>query len=116
MPELYWYRCKYDLSDPAYDGDTLRLWVDLGFNIWIHRQIFRLRDIDAFEIRGLEREKGLVSRDALRQKLSKGKEILIKTNRDKKGKYGRMVADLYIDGLFINGWLVEEGHAEFKKY
>lgn len=113
---LYWYKSEYNLNKPAYDGDTLRLNIDLGFNIWIHGQIFRLKDIDAWEIRGEERPLGIISRDELRSRLESATIITIHTNKDKTGKYGRYIADLYIDGELINDWLVKEGYAEHKEY
>ena len=49
----------------VYDGDTITVDIDLGFYIHIHNQKFRLLYINAPEVRGSEREKGLISRDAL---------------------------------------------------
>ncbi|MCB0287156.1 MAG: nuclease, partial [Calditrichaeota bacterium] len=51
----------------VYDGDTCTVDIDLGFSMWIKGEKLRLFRINAPEIRGAEREKGLVSRDFLRE-------------------------------------------------
>lgn len=72
--------------------------------------------INAPEMRGDEREQGLISRDALRAKIPAGVEVIIKTVQDKKGKYGRYLAEIYLDDLNINKWLVDDGYAVYKDY
>ncbi|MBN86880.1 MAG: nuclease [Dehalococcoidia bacterium] len=94
-----------------YDGDTITADIDLGFGIVLHNQKIRLLRINAPEIRGEQREKGLVSRDALRNKIS-NKWIKVKTQKDKKGKYGRWLGELWLEEECINDWLVSEGLAE----
>jgi micrococcal nuclease len=76
--------------------------------------------INAPEVRGLERERGLASRDFLRA-LIEGKEVFLQTVRDQKGKYGRYLADIWLeqaDGswLNVNDYLVTHGHAEYRDY
>lgn len=115
MFELYEYKVKV-IS--VYDGDTITAEVDLGFKINFTEK-FRLARINTPEIRGEERPDGLISRDRLRE-LVLEKEAYIKTYKDKKGKYGRYLADLYIevDGSLtcLNDLLVNEGLAEYKEY
>ena len=45
----------------------------------------------------------------------RNKWIKIKTYKDKKGKYGRWLADVFIEEndtqLNVNDWLISEGHA-----
>jgi micrococcal nuclease len=79
----------------VYDGDTITADVDLGLGVWVHGQKLRLYGINAPEVRGEERVEGLASRDALRAMLPTGKSIVIATKRDKKGKYGRWLAEVY---------------------
>jgi micrococcal nuclease len=98
----------------VYDGDTITVDIDLGFGMTACNQKVRLLKINAPEIRGKERPKGLKSRDALRSKIA-NKWIIIKTKKDKKGKYGRWLAEVWIDDLCINDWLISEGLAtEYK--
>ena len=102
-----------------YDGDTITVIIDLGFSITT-KQIVRLYGIDTPEIRGESRAQGLVSRDYLRERLftalDEKKTIIIKTHKDKKGKYGRWIGEVFVDGVDINKELVTEGLAIFKSY
>ena len=95
----------------VYDGDTVTVDIDLGFNVMLHKQKIRLLRINAPEVRGQEREVGLKSRDALRQKID-GKWIRLKTQKDKKGKYGRWLGEVWLDDECVNDWLIREGFAE----
>ena len=95
----------------VYDGDTVTLDISLGFNITMHKQKVRLLGINTPEVRGEERELGLISRDRLRE-LIDGKDVVIVTHKDKGGKYGRLLATIYLDGVNINQQLVDEGFAK----
>lgn len=95
----------------VYDGDTIRVDVDLGMDIWQHDISLRLYGINAPEVRGDERPQGLVSRDWLRDQLPVGTEIVVETIKDKKGKYGRYLAVLWLEGVDLNRKMVDEGLA-----
>jgi micrococcal nuclease len=108
----------------VYDGDTITCIVDCGFNLGIQKTKIRLHGIDTPELRGSEREIGLVVRDELRKKIL-NKHILLKTIKDKTGKYGRFLGKIYIKDepnennknnetcsyLCINDWLLENNYA-----
>lgn len=100
----------------VYDGDTVTAIVDLGFNV-LTVQKLRLAEIDTPELRGSERENGLIVRDVVR-KIILNKEVLIQTIKDKKGKYGRYIAKIYIDidgdGVldYLNKWLLDNNLAK----
>lgn len=93
----------------VYDGDTVTAVVDLGF---LHYQEMKLRlyGIDTPELRGEEREEGLVVRDIVREMIL-DREVEIHSYKDKQGKYGRYLATIIVDGLDLNQWLVDNGHA-----
>ena len=95
----------------VYDGDTITVDLDLGFDILLKNQKIRLSRINTPEVRGKSRPEGLKSRDALREKIS-NKWVIIKTQKDKKGKYGRWLGEVWIDKVCMNDWLLSEGHAE----
>ncbi|MDA8870352.1 thermonuclease family protein [Rhizobiaceae bacterium] len=95
----------------VYDGDTVTANVDLGFKTWRMDEKLRLYGIDAPEMRGAEREAGLVSRDALRAKILE-RDVTICTYKDTTGKYGRYLADIYLGDENVNAWLIAEGFAE----
>ena len=76
----------------------------------------RLYGLNTPEIRGDEREDGLVSRDALREKILE-KTVVLKTIKDATGKYGRYLGVILTEeGLNVNEWLIENGFAEAKVY
>ena len=93
----------------VYDGDTITIDIDLGFNIVLKDQKIRLLGVNTTELRGEEKEEGLKVRDAVR-KLILNKEIIIKTERDKKGRYGRWLAVIYIGELNLNQMLIDKGY------
>lgn len=95
----------------VYDGDTVTADVDLGFKTWRRGEKLRLVGIDAPEVRGEERLEGLKSRDALRERIL-GKNVIICTIKDKTGKFGRYLAEIYLDDENINKWLVENSYAQ----
>ena len=104
---MYNYRAK--IID-VYDGDTVTAMVDLGF---LHFQEMKLRlyGINTPELRGEEKEAGMVVRDILRVMVL-DKEVEIRSYKDKQGKYGRYLANIFLDGLDVNQWLVDNGHAK----
>ena len=112
---MYEYRAKVE---KIYDGDTITVEIVLGFGVYKTERL-RLSGIDAPELRGEQRPYGLVSRDKLRE-LILGQEVIIKTYKDKKGKYGRYIADIYIDSesgmVCVNDWLVENNLAIYREY
>ena len=100
--------------------DTVTANIDLGFHMWIHGEKLRLARINAPEVRGKEKKQGKVSRDWLRKKIL-GKTIIIQTTKrkngkEKQGKYGRYIVELYQNGENINDRLVKSGLAKYKDY
>jgi micrococcal nuclease len=92
------------------DGDTVDVEVDLGFGVKI-TQRFRLYSINAPEMRGDQRERGQAARQFLIDLIA-DEDIMVKTYKDKQGKYGRYLADLFtIDMDCINDIMIKNGHA-----
>jgi micrococcal nuclease len=105
---LYTYRATVT---SVYDGDTITCTISLGFDIELKDQKIRLLGINAPEVRGEQRESGLVTRDRLREKID-GKQVLLKTKKDKKGKYGRWLGTIWLGEEDVNQWLLTEGLAK----
>ena len=92
----------------VYDGDTFRVDIDslspiVGKNIRI-----RLNGVDTPEIQGKcqhEKDLALKARDFVRNKLANAKEI--KLTKLQRGKYFRVVADVYVDGVSLEQELLE---------
>lgn len=114
---LYHYKAKVT---SVYDGDTCTVDIDLGIHTWVRGEKLRLHRINAPEMRGSEKAEGKKSRDFLRGQIQ-NKEVTLQTIKDKKGKYGRYLAEIWIEnekGEFVNvnDLLVEKGFAEYKEY
>jgi micrococcal nuclease len=92
------------------DGDTIIVDIDLGFSLTLKNQSLRLARVNAPELKGSSREAGEKTRDALIQRISNQK-IQIKTHKVEKDKYGRILADVFLQGHCINDWLLLEGYA-----
>lgn len=116
MEKTYLYTYSAHVT-AVYDGDTVTVDIDLGLKIWQRGEKLRLYGINAPEMRGEEREQGIVSRDRLRE-LILDQDVIIKTYLDKSGKYGRLLATIYLDGIekSVNQILVDEGLAEEREY
>lgn len=118
MDKIHLYHYKAEVTS-VYDGDTITVDIDLGLKTKVVGEKLRLHRINAAEVRGEEREAGLVSRDYLRSRID-GKTIYIQTIKDKRGKYGRYIAEIWLeeDGTWvnINDELVAKGLAVYKEY
>jgi micrococcal nuclease len=103
----YVYRAKIV---SVYDGDTMTAIVDLGFKATLEMKL-RLLYIDTPELRGDELEEGRRVRDLVREMVL-GKDVIIRTEKDRSGKYGRYLAEVFIDDINLNMFLLENGHAK----
>jgi endonuclease YncB( thermonuclease family) len=96
----------------VYDGDTITIAAKLPFeDAVIYRFSVRLNGIDTPEIKGKtddEKEAAKNVRNALTE-LILNKNITLKNVNNEK--YGRILADVYLDDLHINEWLVKERFA-----
>jgi micrococcal nuclease len=105
------YEYKATIKD-VYDGDTVTAIVDLGFHNQTTIKV-RLHGINTPELEKTTREAGIKSRDRLRE-LILGKEVVIKTFKDKQEKFGRWLGEIYLPGnleLSVNQILLNEGLA-----
>ncbi len=114
--ELFHYNARVQ---SVYDGDTCRVDIDLGMGIWIRNEKLRLMRINAPEMTGPDKALGKASRDFLRD-LIDGKEIIVETVKDQRGKYGRYLAEIWIQQnecwANVNEALVAAGHAIYQEY
>ncbi len=99
----------------VYDGDTITVDIDLGFGMKFTGQKIRLYGINTPEVRGPERPEGLVARDWLRERIL-GKQIVLTTVKDRKGKYGRYLGRVFLSGDNINSELIDRGLAREATY
>lgn len=97
------------------DGDTVDAIIDVGFHS-TRKERLRLSSIekgvmlDAFEIRGPERPKGLLAKK-FAEEILLGKEFIIHT--EKSDVFGRWLAIIYLpDGNTFNEMLIKGGHTK----
>lgn len=95
----------------VYDGDTMTLDIDLGQGIVREGVRVRLLGLDTPEVRGEERMEGLRVRDWVRRKVL-GKRVILETDNDETGKFGRLLGIIWIDGRNLNRTLLDTGRAE----
>ena len=98
-----------------YDGDTITVSVDLGFHISQIMSV-RLAKINAPEIRGNSKELGQNSLVFLQKTLIIGQQITLRTYKDGREKYGRYLAEVFIDDnpISVNDQMVQAGYAIYK--
>jgi endonuclease YncB( thermonuclease family) len=90
------------------DGDTAIFRFDLGFNVFAV-QTCRFDGINAPEHNTVE---GQVAITFLKALLPVGTPVLIKTRKNKKEKYGRLLATVVLEnGQVVNEMLIIAGHA-----
>tara|TARA_R100000315_G_scaffold6090_1_gene2077 strand:+ start:705 stop:1124 length:420 start_codon:yes stop_codon:yes gene_type:complete len=103
---MYEYNCEVTR---IVDGDTVDVIIDLGFDISYKSRV-RLYGIDTPESRTRnkdEKVRGLMSKQYLVDELSKG-QVVIKTYKDKKGKFGRVLGEMYVADRNINLMMVDD--------
>jgi micrococcal nuclease len=96
----------------VYDGDTITIAAKLPYdNSPLYRFSVRLNGIDTPEIKGKTEDEITVAKEA-RDELSKlilHKNITLKDIKTEK--YGRVLAEVYLDDLHINNWMLEQRFA-----
>ena len=93
------------------DGDTVDVDIDLGFGIVLAKQRIRLYGIDTPESRTRDKEEkfyGKLAAQFLKDQCKKGSCITLKTHLDMKGKFGRILGEIIVDGVNINQLMIEE--------
>lgn len=105
----------------CYDGDTCTFHVHLGLGVTV-LQNARLYGIDTPEMRGAERQRAIEVRDFVIRALQGAHkiELLVPQKRscsiedeacDERGKYGRLLVNVLMDGQSLNALLLTTGRA-----
>ena len=93
------------------DGDTIDADIELGFSVFMRDRI-RLMGIDTPEsrTRNLEEKSwGMAAKHRLRELLAEADgEFILKTEEMEKGKFGRVLGTIMINGKDANQSLIEE--------
>jgi len=105
------------------DGDTVDVDIDLGFGVWLKKERVRLFGIDTPESRTrdlVEKKHGLAAKDFLVKEMEEADDVILATNKDAEGKFGRILGTLIgvhnneLDGSMrvnINEKMVDFHHA-----
>ena len=108
---MYEYKCKLV---KVVDGDTIDIDIDLGFGVWLQNQRIRMYGIDTPESRtsdDIEKVYGNAAKLFLVKWTNSG-DLTLKTFKDGKGKYGRILGEIWYAGKHnINQLLVDNHHA-----
>ena len=108
---MYEYACEVKR---VVDGDTIDVVLDLGFDI-LYKSRVRLYGIDTPESRTRnldEKARGKMAGAFLKDAIEKGEKVVIQTKlKDSRGKFGRVLGDVIVDGVNINKALVENNYA-----
>jgi len=109
---MFEYQCKIV---KVVDGDTVDVDIDLGFDVVLRDQRIRLYGIDTPESRTRDKEEkkyGLYAKNYLKNAL--GKKGIIRTKKDGRGKFGRILGEFMIyDGetdsyRSVNAMMIEK--------
>ena len=104
---MYEYACKVER---VVDGDTVDVVLDLGFDI-LYKCRVRLYGIDTPESRTRnldEKARGKMAGAFLKDAIEEGTKVVIQTEvKDSRGKYGRVLGNVVVDGVNINKKMIE---------
>jgi len=101
------------------DGDTAVFSIDVGFDFHTEQTV-RFYGINAPEVTGKEKKAGLRSTQWVKDQFKKARQIVLRTY--KRGKFGRIVADIYLkypgqEGMTnLCHYMAMEGYAKPQKY
>ena len=105
------------------DGDTVDVDIDLGFGVWLHKELIRLYGIDTPESRTRDLEEkryGNMAKELVKSYMPVGSMQTLITEKDKSGKYGRIlgkfkVLDIRPDrkntSMILNDFMIEKHYA-----
>jgi len=108
---MYEYSCTVKR---VVDGDTVDVVLNLGFDI-LYKCRVRLYGIDTPESRTRnldEKARGKMAGAFLKEAIDNGTKVVIQTKlKDSRGKFGRVLGDVVVDGININKSMIDHFHA-----
>jgi len=108
---MYEYSCKVER---VVDGDTVDVILNLGFDI-MYKSRVRLYGIDTPESRTRnldEKARGKMAGAFLKNAIDYGEKVVIQTKlKDSRGKFGRVLGNVVVDGININQLMIDNYHA-----
>jgi len=108
---MYEYSCTVER---VVDGDTVDVVLNLGFDI-LYKCRVRLYGIDTPESRTRnldEKARGKMAGAFLKEAIDNGTKVVIQTKlKDSRGKFGRVLGNVVVDGININQSMIDHFHA-----
>ena len=108
---MYEYSCTVKR---VVDGDTVDVVLNLGFDI-LYKCRVRLYGIDTPESRTRnldEKARGKMAGAFLKEAIDNGTKVVIQTKlKDSRGKFGRVLGNVVVDGININKSMIDHFHA-----
>ena len=104
------WRDKYTAKvERVVDGDTIKL---------ANGEKVRYIGIDTPETKHPRKPVQYFGKEAFEanRKLVEGKTVRLEFDVQQRDKYGRLLAYVYVDDIFVNAWLVENGFAQVSTY
>ena len=108
---MYEYPCKIV---KVIDGDTADVDIDLGFGVWLKKQRIRFYGVDTPESRTSDKEEkvyGLMAKEFVLSHLPIGSIQVLRTRKDGKGKYGRILGEFVVEDTTLNQLLIDTHNA-----
>ena len=108
---MHEYKCKILR---IVDGDTVDVDIDLGFGVWLHKERVRMMGIDTPESRTSDKEEkvyGMLSKNFVKDTLPIGSMQILRTHKDKTGKFGRILGDFLIENKSLGDIMVDKSLA-----
>lgn len=113
MPNKVPYRYSDCRVEAILDGDTVDLWINLGFSTFVKKRI-RMYGLDTPETRTRDKEEkvlGCAAKARLVELLSEG---VCDLDSLELGKYGRVLGILYVGTTNVNAEMLKtEGTKEY---
>ena len=109
---MFEYPCKIV---KVIDGDTADVDIDLGFGVWLKKQRVRFYGVDTPESRTSDKEEkvyGILAKKFVMHHLPKGSTQVLRTHKDGKCKYGRILGEfVLVDDTTVNQLLIDTHNA-----
>ena len=104
------YRYSNCRVDRCVDGDTVDLWINLGFSTFVKKRV-RLYGINTPESRTRDLEEKVRGKAATAHMETMLEGGFCDLDSHELGKYGRVLGTLYVEGVDLNKQMIDDGHA-----
>ncbi|MDD3793066.1 MAG: thermonuclease family protein [Candidatus Bathyarchaeota archaeon] len=93
------------------NGDSFLASIDIGLDIILTNRRIKLNGVEAPQLIGDDADAGIVAKDVLKE-LIFNKKVLLKIYKNVTDEYGRYIADVFFNDVFVNEYMVTNGFAK----